>query len=84
MANDVSNSLGFPETVTSPVGFYADGTVVAMVLPVEGAGTAQAWAFPPTGDPMLIANGITAAATRTIHAASWTEPPLDLEARAVG
>ena len=84
LANDVSEPLGLPETITRPVGFYADGTVVATVFPVDGGGTGQVWAFPPTGDPMLIANGISAAATRTIHVANWTEPPLDLEARAVG
>ena len=84
LANDVSKNLGFSDTITRPVGFYADGTVVATVFPVGGSGAGQVWAYPPAGDPMLIANGISAAATRTIHSPDWTEPPLDIEARAVG
>ncbi len=84
LANDVSKLLGFAEMITRPVGFYADGTVVATVFPMGGSGAGQAWAFPPAGDPILIANGISAAATRTIHHPNWTDPPLDLEARAVG
>jgi hypothetical protein len=77
-------SLRFPETVAEPIGFFDRGAAVAVVRPVGGVDEGGLWMYPPGNDPVLIARGVTAAATRTIHHPNWSDPPLDIEPQAVG
>jgi hypothetical protein len=83
-----SVSLRFAETVAEPIGFFDRGAAVAVVRPVGPVGAdgaaGQLWMYPQGADPVLVARGVTAAATRTIHHPNWSDPPLDIEQQAVG
>jgi hypothetical protein len=80
-----ARTIGFPETIADPVGFFDDGTTATVVFPVGPAETVgQLWVFPRVGDPVLIARGVTAAATRTVHHPVWSEPPIRIDQQAVG
>ena len=78
-------AIGFPETIADPVGFFDGGTTATVVFPVGGAESlGQLWLIPRVGDPVLIARGVTAAATRTVHHPAWSKPPIRIDQQAVG
>lgn len=76
--------LSFPDAVVEPVGFLAEGTAAAVVLPEDAEGGGQLWTYPPDAEPVLIARDVTAAATRTIRHDAWSNPPTAVASVSIG
>lgn len=66
------------------VGTIDDGTLAALLRPVASSDPGELWLIPADDEPVLIARGVSAAATRAERATDWSEPPLSIEQRAVG
>ena len=76
--------LSLPSLTSTPVGFLDSGTSATLLAPTVGGAGADLWLYPTDAEPTLVTRGVAAETTRTVHDPNWSEPPLDIEQRAVG